>query len=48
MKEKEKIKELKTNQIFSLEFDISISGDSLLDYNKINKILKTQKIKDSY
>ena len=48
LKSEKKIKELKTNQIFSLEFDISISGDSLLDYNKINKILKTQKIKDSF
>ena len=41
-------KELSNNGIFSLQFDISITGDSSLDYNKINTILQCKDIKDSF
>ena len=39
-KRKNSVKDRKLTKkgIFSLEFDISITGDNLLDYNKINKI----------
>jgi hypothetical protein len=40
-------KKLTNNGIFSLEFDISITGENLLDYNKVNKILKSKNIKNS-
>ena len=40
-------KKLTNNGIFSLEFDISITGENLLDYNKINKILKAKNLKNS-
>ena len=40
-------KKLTNNGIFSLEFDISITGENLLDYNKINKILKSKNLKNS-
>ena len=43
-KRKNSVKDRKLTKkgIFSLEFDISITGDNLLDYNKINKILKSK------
>ncbi len=43
-KRKNSVKERKLSKkgIFSLEFDISITGENLLDYNKINKILKSK------
>ena len=40
--------EMSNNGIFSLQFDISITGDSSLDYNKINTILQCKDIKDSF
>ena len=45
---KEYNRELTNKEIFSLQFDISITGDSSLDYNKINTILQCKDIKDSF
>lgn len=41
-------KEFKNNGIFSLQFDFSVCGGYLLDYNKINTILQYQNDNESF